>query len=271
MGHRVHVLVLLLFAAAPCAFAEDVRPGDQVRFVERDQRIPAHPRPGNTCEHLSLVSSSEATVLRLDASTGLMKVQGEPVQGMEHVGWITPRYLARQPGSGEPTPDPLAWCPPKGALALAAELCAFVGDTGHARLLYDVALPYENHHANVSYGIATNGPMARHLGMLAMPMGDLKRAQKHLEHAILFAECMSSPSYVSLGCIAYGRLLLLGNESGAREHATLATVRALDLALAFGLRALEQECRRIAERAALHMPHARFAQAPAAFAPSAPH
>jgi endonuclease/exonuclease/phosphatase family metal-dependent hydrolase len=44
-------------------------------------------------------------------------VQGEPVQGTANTGWITPRYLARAPGMGDPTTDPLAWCPPKGSPA----------------------------------------------------------------------------------------------------------------------------------------------------------
>jgi hypothetical protein len=40
-------------------------------------------------------------------------VRGEPLQGTQNTGWITPRYLASQPGGGDPTSDPLAWCPPK--------------------------------------------------------------------------------------------------------------------------------------------------------------
>jgi len=139
------------------------------------------------------------------------------------------------------------------ALAPAAELCAFVGNREQARLLYDAALPYEHHHATVSVGIATYGPMARHLGMLAMRMGKLKCAERHLERAIVAAERMSSPTFVSLGCITYARLLLLGNDPRARERATQAVVRAFDLAREFGMHALTQECRRIAERGALSL------------------
>jgi len=45
MGRLVCLLMLLLVTAATCAFAAEVRPGDQVRFIERDQHIPAHPAP----------------------------------------------------------------------------------------------------------------------------------------------------------------------------------------------------------------------------------
>jgi hypothetical protein len=34
-----------------------VQPGDRVRFVERDQYIPAHPAPGDTHVHLRFVSA----------------------------------------------------------------------------------------------------------------------------------------------------------------------------------------------------------------------
>jgi hypothetical protein len=117
MGRTIHLWMLLCLAAPTLAYAQDVRPGDQVRFIERDQHIPAHPAPGDTRMHLRLVSGSTATVLRVNAATGWIEVQGETLQDTQNTGWITPRYLARQPGSEEPTSDPLAWCPPKGSPA----------------------------------------------------------------------------------------------------------------------------------------------------------
>jgi hypothetical protein len=117
MGYLVRVLMLLLFAAAALAYAQDVRPGDQVRFIERDRHIPAHPAPGDTRVSLRFVSGSQATVLAVSAATGWLEVQGEPLEGTANTGWITPSYLASVPGTGEPTTDLLAWCPPKGSSA----------------------------------------------------------------------------------------------------------------------------------------------------------
>jgi hypothetical protein len=115
---RVRLLLMaVLLASAAFAHAQDVRPGEQVRFIERDQHIPAHPAPGDTRVSLRFVSGSAATVLRVNAATGWLEVRGEPLQGTLNTGWITPRYLACQPGTGEPTSDPLAWCPPKGSPA----------------------------------------------------------------------------------------------------------------------------------------------------------
>jgi hypothetical protein len=60
MGSLVRLMMCLLLATATLAYAEDVRPGDQVRFIERDQHIPAHPAPGESRVHLRFVSGSQA-------------------------------------------------------------------------------------------------------------------------------------------------------------------------------------------------------------------
>jgi hypothetical protein len=117
MGNLLRLLMLLLLATATCASAAELRPGDQVRLIEREQHIPAHPAPGDTGVHLRFVSGSEATVLQVNPATGWIEMRGEPLQGPEHTGWTTPRYLASRPNGGELPPDPLAWCPPKGSPA----------------------------------------------------------------------------------------------------------------------------------------------------------
>jgi endonuclease/exonuclease/phosphatase family metal-dependent hydrolase len=115
MGSLVRLLMCLLLATTTVTDAAEVRPGDQVRFIERDQHIPAHPAPGDTRVSLRFVSGSQATVLAINAATGWIEVRGEPFQDTPNTGWVTPRYLVSQPGDGEPTADPLAWCPPKGS------------------------------------------------------------------------------------------------------------------------------------------------------------
>jgi hypothetical protein len=117
MSNLGRVLTLLLLATATLAYAEDVPPGDQVRFIERDQHIPAHPAPSDTRVQLRFVSGSAATVLRVNAATGWIEVRGEPLQGTQNTGSVTPRYLASRPDAGEPASDSLAWCPPKGSPA----------------------------------------------------------------------------------------------------------------------------------------------------------
>lgn len=77
MGRAIRLLMPLLLASATLALAQDVRPGDQVRFIERDPHIPAHPAPGNTRVHLRLVSGSQATVLQVNPATGGIGVYGD--------------------------------------------------------------------------------------------------------------------------------------------------------------------------------------------------
>jgi hypothetical protein len=47
-----------------------VDPGDQVRFITHEQRIPVHPASGHNRVTLRFVSGSEATVLRVHSATG---------------------------------------------------------------------------------------------------------------------------------------------------------------------------------------------------------
>jgi endonuclease/exonuclease/phosphatase family metal-dependent hydrolase len=88
MGCTIRLLMVLVFAGAGLASAAEVQPGDQVRFITREQHIPAHPAPGDTRVHLRFVSSSEATVLRVHRATGWIEVRDEPVQGTENTGWV---------------------------------------------------------------------------------------------------------------------------------------------------------------------------------------
>jgi hypothetical protein len=46
MSSLLRLLMLLLLVVVPCAFAVEVRPGDRVRLIEREQHIPAHPASG---------------------------------------------------------------------------------------------------------------------------------------------------------------------------------------------------------------------------------
>jgi hypothetical protein len=135
------------------------------------------------------------------------------------------------------------------ALAPAADLCAMVGDAEHARVLYDAILPYEHHHGNVSFGIATYGPMAKHLGQLAHRMGDRARAELHFERAIASAERMQSPPILALCCAAYAHALLADSRAVPRARELLG--RGLGLAEASQLPGIARVCCRLGDGAGL--------------------
>jgi hypothetical protein len=56
----------VLLASTTFAYPATVRPGEPVRFIERDQHIPAHPAPGESRVHLRFVSGSAILDLNLN-------------------------------------------------------------------------------------------------------------------------------------------------------------------------------------------------------------
>jgi DNA-binding winged helix-turn-helix (wHTH) protein/tetratricopeptide (TPR) repeat protein len=138
-------------------------------------------------------------------------------------------------------------------LASATELCMFVGDAADAQQLYDALLPYEDRHGNVSFGVATHGPIARHLGRLALKIGREQAAERHLQRALEAAEAMPSTTYTSIACLSYANALLTTGRKTRRGRALLQ--RAHALASRAGLRGIEQLGRAIADRTNVRLEH----------------
>jgi eukaryotic-like serine/threonine-protein kinase len=135
-----------------------------------------------------------------------------------------------------------------GALAPAADLCAQVGDAEQARRVYELLLPYAHRHGVISMGTNTHGPLARHLGRLAMRMNNAAAAEWHLKRAIEEAERCESPTFTSLGCLAYAQLSVAADRPAARAKAAALTSRALQLGMDFGLHAIVDRARNLAQR-----------------------
>jgi hypothetical protein len=76
MGRTIRLLMGFVFAGAALATEAEVRPGDQVHFITREQHIPAHQAPGDNRVTLRVVSGSEATFLRVHSATGWIEVRG---------------------------------------------------------------------------------------------------------------------------------------------------------------------------------------------------
>jgi tetratricopeptide (TPR) repeat protein len=69
------------------------------------------------------------------------------------------------------------------AVCLLAELCARIGDTERASLLYALLAPHR-HKVAVVTSIGCWGPAERYLGLLAATRGDSERAVEHFEAAL---------------------------------------------------------------------------------------
>jgi endonuclease/exonuclease/phosphatase family metal-dependent hydrolase len=111
---RVLWTVIGVLIGLHSAYAQDFSPGDLIRLMERDNHIPAHPAPGDTHVHVRFTSGAAATVLNVDAQTGWIEIQSEPLSGTQTTGWIVKRYIMGRLDGGSLPTDPLAWCPSKG-------------------------------------------------------------------------------------------------------------------------------------------------------------
>jgi tetratricopeptide (TPR) repeat protein len=139
------------------------------------------------------------------------------------------------------------------ALCPLAELCARIGTPLDARALYEKLRPYARHHGFVHMGIATHGPMTRHLGLLAARMGETDLAIEHLSDSLVRAERMGSPTFSALCSLSLARVLLSKGSPDARERASVLLWNAAALSLRTGMTGLHTCCRVIVERFALEL------------------
>jgi ATP/maltotriose-dependent transcriptional regulator MalT len=126
-----------------------------------------------------------------------------------------------------------------------------VDDRSSAGPLYDALLPVAHQHAVIAHGIATRGPIARHLGMLAVCLGEFSRAEAHLEQALAMAERMRSPPMTADVYCEMARLYLKRGRAGDPALASELLQRAAALGAEFGLNALGAKCRRMAREFSL--------------------
>jgi DNA-binding winged helix-turn-helix (wHTH) protein len=139
------------------------------------------------------------------------------------------------------------------ALCPLADLCGRIGDDRMASKVYEKLVPYARHHGFVHLGIATHGPVSRHLGVLAARMGDLDLALEHLSDAVARAERMGSPSFSALCSFTQARVLLAKGGCSAHRRAALLLRSTAFLSTRIGMSNVAAHCRAIAERFAIDL------------------
>lgn len=123
------------------------------------------------------------------------------------------------------------------AIAPTADLCLLVGDATLARPIYQALKPYATRHGSVSIGIGSHGPLARHLGRLALQMHECDLAERHFAEALALSEAMPSPLFISLSLVGYAHMLLVARPNAA-ERANAMIGRAARIAEAHELGAV---------------------------------
>ena len=122
-----------------------------------------------------------------------------------------------------------------GVLAAGADLCSSVGGAEQAALLYDALEPYAHLHGCIGQGVASHGPLARHVGRLALQCGKLVEADRYLRQAVEAAQGMRSPQFLSASLLAYAQLLLVNGDPSGPARAGRLVARAAEIADSHGM------------------------------------
>lgn len=120
------------------------------------------------------------------------------------------------------------------------EVCAFLGDTRRAAILYQCLLPYDGYTILIGPTAACYGAASRYLGMLAATMCRWDESQRHFEAALAMNARMGAKPWLAHTQHEYATMLLARNQPGDREHALALLDEALCTSRALGMQALEQ-------------------------------
>jgi hypothetical protein len=132
-----------------------------------------------------------------------------------------------------------------GLLAPLADLCSEVGDADHAARLYQALSPYAPYYGIIISGLATQGPVARHMGLMAARMGRHELAAEHFEAALATTDGGSRP-HLALACHEYARMLGSTGSASNKVRARELLERALSEGHALGMAGLVKDCQALA-------------------------
>jgi hypothetical protein len=121
------------------------------------------------------------------------------------------------------------------SLALAADACALLGDTGRAHTLYDALSPYRGRSVVVGDGVACLGPVAHYLGVLAATMSRWEDASELFAQAVATAEAMGAAPFGAISEYEHARAILARGAPADRVRALALRDRALASARTLGM------------------------------------
>jgi class 3 adenylate cyclase len=124
------------------------------------------------------------------------------------------------------------------SMTYLAEVCAFLGDTRRADILYQRLLPYAKHNVMLGGGFACVGAAARYLGMLATTMLRWEEAAKHFHAALEINARMRARPSLAHTQQQYAEMLLTRGQPGDRDRAMSLLDEALAIASQLGMGAL---------------------------------
>ena len=122
------------------------------------------------------------------------------------------------------------------SLSYLARVCAFLGDTHKASLLYSLLLPHKQSNVVVPGAIVFHGSVSHLLGLLATTLSSWADGEQHFLDALAMYTKLNARSYVAHTQSDYARMLLIraqpGDVTKARELLDLALATAQELGMA---------------------------------------
>jgi tetratricopeptide (TPR) repeat protein len=157
--------------------------------------------------------------------------------------------------------DDLAELPEDGtriaALALLAEVCAFLGDAYHAGRLYTALLPFARYNVVLGAALACVGSTSRYLGLLATAMARWDEAARHYEDAIAMHTRMGARPWLAHTQHDYAAMLLQRAAPGDHERARDLIAHALTASEQLGMTRLSERCRTLLDQLEHGIPEPR--------------
>jgi class 3 adenylate cyclase len=135
-------------------------------------------------------------------------------------------------------------------MARLGEAAAQLGDIDRSRILYDRLEPFSGQAVITGPGAASNGPVDRNLGMLALTLGRPDDSVRHLEAAVELAARMGDRPMLADSRMRLAAALLERGAGGDRERALELLTKTLDEGQRLGMRRLVE--RAIALRLEAH-------------------
>lgn len=127
------------------------------------------------------------------------------------------------------------------SMAYLSEICAYLGDTGRAAILYQLLLPYAGHSVVVGFIVDCYGAVARYLGLLAATLSLWNEAEEHFEDALAANTRMGAHPWLAHTQSQYAAMLLARGWPHDRARAVSLLDLALFTARELGMKALGEK------------------------------
>ncbi|HET9476078.1 MAG TPA: AAA family ATPase, partial [Dehalococcoidia bacterium] len=128
------------------------------------------------------------------------------------------------------------------AMALLAEVCAFLKDADRAALLYEELRPWEGFCIMVGPAIDSYGAVSRLMAMMAATMKHWEVAERHFEDALERNARMGFVRWTTRTRLQYAMMLAKRDAPGDRQKALALLAPALDDAQRLGLKRDLEDC-----------------------------